>query len=389
MDLSYQLKEIPIPTLKQHPYRLETVLEQSFQKNASDIVFLVGQVPKLRIYRKMYSFVGKDGEELFQPITLETINGLITSCTTLQQQAYYRENLKLNFALEIPSSRLRINLARTNGQPSIVMRFIPREIRAITSLGFPIPGLATDKQPVYEDIKQLQKGLVLVTGVTGSGKTTTLAALIDLINSTYEKHIITFEDPKEYVHPQKKSVVEQRELGLDFLSFSDAIVESLRQAPDVLLLGEIRDEQTAEAAITATETGHVVYSTLHTATATETVQRFVGIFPANARDRIQNNLASTLEYVICQKLLPRTDGKGLVLAMEVMKCTDNIRNVIRKGEYEKIHSYIQTGGKEKMKLLDDHVFELFKEGLITAETAIHAVSRQRDMAIRTGFRQLD
>lgn len=272
-------------------------------------------------------------------------------------------------------NRFRASVMRQRGRYSAVLRLIPNELLSFEQIGLPEAILPLLRRP---------RGLVLVTGPTGSGKTTTLATMLDWINANLDRHIVTIEDPIEYYHQHKRGIVTQREVGQDVPDFPEAMRRVLRQDPDVILLGEMRDLETISAAITAAETGHLVFGTLHTTGSTRTVDRIIDAFPANQQEQIRAQLSVSIQAVISQVLLPRADGKGRVAAFEVMLMTPAIANLIRKNETNKILSTIQTSRRFGMVTLDDYLLELFQAGKITKETALDAAQDRRDLEARIG-----
>jgi twitching motility protein PilT len=270
-------------------------------------------------------------------------------------------------------NRFRVSVFRQRGRHSAVLRLIPRKLLSFDEIGLP------------DSIKPLLKkprGLILVTGPTGSGKTTTLATMIDWINQNDDCHIITIEDPIEYYHSHGRGLVTQREVGVDVPDFAEAMRRALRQDPDVILLGEMRDLETISAAITAAETGHLVFGTLHTTGSARTVNRIIDAFPANQQEQIRAQLSVALLAVVSQVLLPKKEGHGRVAAFEVMIMTPAIANLIRKNETNKIPSTIQTSKKLGMITLDDYLLDLFKKGLISRETALETAQDDKDLEVR-------
>ena len=258
--------------------------------------------------------------------------------------------------------RFRVNVFKQRGTLAMVMRLLPFKIPAPRELGLPAS---------VQELCQRKRGLVLVTGATGSGKSTTLASLINMINKTYSKHIITMEDPIEYLHRHEKSIVNQREIGDDTESYAGALRAALREDPDVILVGEMRDLETIQTAITAAETGHLVFSTLHTNNAADTINRVIDVFPPHQQQQIRVQLASVIECVISQQLLPIQTGSGRVAAFEVMMGTSAVRNLIREGKAFQIPSMIQTSKKQGMQSMDDALYNLYIGGLISAENCLN------------------
>lgn len=272
------------------------------------------------------------------------------------------ENGEIDSSYSSPGvGRYRINAFKQRGSYGMVLRIIPLDIPSIEWLGLP---------SVSKDLARLPRGLVLVTGPTGSGKSTTLASMIDLINKERSCHILTLEDPIEYLHKHQKAIVNQREIGSDSKNFATALRTALRQDPDVILVGEMRDLETISIALTAAETGHLVLSTLHTSGATKTIDRIIDVFPYHQQQQVRVQLAGVLQGIISQILLPKTNDKGRVGAYEIMVVTQAIRNLIREDKTHQIDSTIQTGGRYKMQTMDNSLIDLYKKGIIDKETAI-------------------
>jgi twitching motility protein PilT len=286
--------------------------------------------------------------------------------------AKMKEFGEADFSYQLPGvCRFRVNLFRQQGHLAFVMRQLP--------LSIPDPGPLGIPQAVI-NLTTLKRGLVLITGATGSGKSTTLAALLGIINSNYKKHIITVEDPIEYVHTHKQSEVNQREVGVDTKSFANALRAMLREDPDVILVGEMRDAETIEIALTAAETGHLVFSTLHTNSAPATIDRIIDVFPANKQDQIRTQLANVIEGICCQQLLKKREGKGRIAAHEVMLATPAIRNLIREGKTFQMASQIQTNKKLGMQTMDDCLYSMYIQNKISAEDCIRYAQNYTDMA---------
>jgi twitching motility protein PilT len=280
---------------------------------------------------------------------------------TESQRQIFEARSDLDFAYEIPQvGRFRVNLLRQHKGVGAVFRLLPSRLYTLEELGLP--------QVVYALIR-LEQGLVLVTGPTGSGKSTTLAAIIDHINQESDKHIVTIEDPLEFIHPNKKSLVTQREVGAHTMSFAAALRAVLREDPDIILLGELRDLETISLAITAAEIGHLVFGTLHTRTAASTVDRLIDVFPPEQQSQIRTMLAETLKGVIAQQLLVRADGQGRVVAVEILVGTTALANLIREGKTHQIPSLIQTGRREGMQTMDQAILELLRSKHITPQEA--------------------
>ena len=322
---------------------------------ASDVHITVGLPPKMRINGIL---VDMDYPRLLPPDT-EAVISTMMSDKRLQQ---FEELGEIDFSYSIPQiGRYRVNVFHQRGSMAASIRLVSTKIPLPEELGIP-------KSVV--DLYQKKRGLVLVTGPTGSGKSTTLASIIDRINSMREVHVITLEDPIEYLHNHKKAMVNQREVGLDTHSYSNALRAALREDPDVILVGEMRDLETISTAITAAETGHLVLSTLHTIGAASTIDRIVDVFPPHQQQQIRVQLSMVLESVISQQLIPTADKKSRVAAFEVMHSTPAIKNLIREAKSPQINSTIQTSKKLGMQTMDDAIFDLYMKGDIDKENAV-------------------
>jgi twitching motility protein PilT len=297
-----------------------------------------------------------------QPWSREKVVSAIFSILSQEQREIFERELELDFAYTISSdARFRVNIYQQRGSMGGAFRIIPTELKQLKALGVP---------ESVGNFAQLARGLVLVTGPTGSGKSTTLAALIDLVNSTRADHIVTVEDPIEFLHHHKKSIVNQREVGADTHSFAAALKHVLRQDPDVILIGELRDLETISVALTAAETGHLVFATLHTQDAPQTIDRVIDVFPPHQQGQVRAQLAATLQGVICQSLVKRADGKGRAVATEVLVTTSAISNLIREGKTYQIISMMQAGRAQGMHTMDQHLADLVKAGTVTYEAAV-------------------
>ena len=279
-----------------------------------------------------------------------------------ERRARFERTHQLDMSYSIPGvSRFRVNVFRQKNSVGAVLRVIPLTIKTIDELGLP---------PVMKKTCLLPRGLILVTGPTGSGKSTSLAAMIDLINDNKSCHIITIEDPIEFLHRDKRACVNQREVGIDTHSFANSLKHVMRQNPDIIMVGEMRDLETIQLAITAAETGHLVLATLHTADAAQTVDRIIDVFPPGQQQQVRLQLSTTLQAVFSQALLPRADGKGRVVAYEVMTCNPALRSIIREGKTHQIYSNIQSGAKFGMVTLDACLKDLYLKGVINMDDAI-------------------
>lgn len=334
---------------------IDQLLIEAMQKKASDLHITVGVSPKCRVHGELVDM----GYEVFSPEDTEKIVLPIVPNRLLDT---LRLNGEIDFSYSISSvGRFRVNVFKQRGSYAMVVRIISSTIPRPEALGLPLSVVELTKK---------KRGLVLVTGPTGSGKSTTLASLLDIINTYYSSHIITLEDPIEYLHRHKKSIVNQREIGIDSFTFASALRVVLREDPDVILVGEMRDFETIEVAITAAETGHLVFSTLHTTGAVNTIDRIIDVFPPHQQQQIRVQLSSVLEGVISQQLIPTLDGQGRVAAFEVMLPNSAIRSLIREGKNHQIASFIQTNKKLGMQLMDDAIYELYLKGSISKEYAV-------------------
>lgn len=331
------------------------LLSIGVEKIASDVHLTVGIPPTYRIDGVLVSLVEKK-------LTAEDTYFLVKQALDETRLNKLDEDGEIDFSYSIPSvGRFRVNAFKQRGSYAMVLRIIPLEIPLMGELGLPT---------VLNDLSRLPRGLILVTGPTGSGKTTTLASIINKINTERKCHIITLEDPLEYLHKHKKSIVNQREVGSDTHNFANGLRGALREDPDVILVGEMRDLETISIAITAAETGHLVLSTLHTNGAAKTVDRIIDVFPPYQQQQIRVQLASVIEAVISQQLLLKASGIGRIAAHEVMIATPAIRNLIREGKNHQIDTSIQTSAAYSMQTMDTSLVNLYKRGEITKETAI-------------------
>lgn len=334
---------------------IEDALTLAKQKDASDIHISPGNPLMLRIDGELIP----QSEFMLKPTE---INGILRPVMTDEQFAQLEEIGELDFAFSVPGfSRIRANVFRQRGTYAAALRILSYEVPQPETLGIPKPVV---------DLTLKRRGLVLVTGATGSGKSTTLASLIEIIANRDRKNIITLEDPIEYLHSNKKAIVSQREIGCDTGSYASALRAALRQDPDVILVGEMRDLETISTAITAAETGHLVFSTLHTNSAADAIDRMIDVFPPHQQQQIRIQLAGVLEGVIAQQLMPRSDTSGRVAAFEVLLANSAVRNLIREGKAFQLPSIIQTSKKEGMQTMDDAITNIFYRSQISALTAI-------------------
>jgi twitching motility protein PilT len=323
------------------------------EKSASDLHITAGTPPQLRIDGRLAPIPDK-------PLTPIETKRLCYSVLTDEQRHKFEEENELDLSFGIKSlARFRANIFKQRGAVSGAFRVIPYRTATFEELGLP---------ETLDEIAKKPSGLVLVTGPTGCGKSTTLAALIDRINSSRQSHIITIEDPIEYLHTHKKSIVSQREIHSDTKSFANALKYILRQDPDIVLIGEMRDHETIESALRVAETGHMTFGTLHTNSCVQTINRIIDVFPAHQQDHIRMQLSHVLEAVLCQQLIPRSDGNGRVLAMEMMIPNAAIRNLIREKKLHQIQSLMQVGrGKSGMQTMNHALFNLYAKGQVSRD----------------------
>ncbi|KAB2951309.1 type IV pilus twitching motility protein PilT [Heliorestis acidaminivorans] len=337
-------------------FSVKDILTTMVKRNGSDLHLTVGKPPVIRVFGDLITL---DEFPLLKP---KIIDELIYSILTPEQKQKLNEDLELDFSHSVPGvSRFRGNIMWQRGTIAANFRSVAIDIPSIEKLGLP---------PVVRTLAELPRGLVLVTGPTGSGKSTTLASIIDLINTNSRQNIVTIENPIEFLHNHKQSIIKQREVETDTKSFANALRHVLRHDPDVILVGEMRDLESTQIGITAAETGHLVFSTLHTQTATLAVNRIIDIFPSHMRNQIAQQVAGSLQGVIAQQLVPRADGKGRVAALEILICTPAIRNLIREGKEHQLYSAIQTNRNLGMVTMDQSLAELFAKGIIDRDTAL-------------------
>jgi twitching motility protein PilT len=343
---------------------LVDLLKNMLDKGASDLHLAAGRPPVLRI----------DGD--LQDTNYPTLNAqdtrrIVYGILTDTQKARFERDKELDFSLSVTNlSRFRVNVHSQRGSVAVAIRAIPFEIRSIEELRLP---------SVVKEICSKPNGLVLVTGPTGSGKSTSLAGMVDLINRTKPCHIITIEDPIEYLHDHKTALIEQRELEADTHSFSSALKFAMRQDPDVILVGEMRDLETIQSAITAAETGHLVFATLHTNDASQTVDRMIDVFPPHQQQQIRVQLAATLQAVLSQTLLPMATGKGRVAAIEVLIGTPAVCALVREGKTQQILPMMEAGAKYGMQTMNQSLFDLYRKRFITREVALRRSSQREDL----------
>jgi twitching motility protein PilT len=330
------------------------VLLQVMERNASDLHMTAGAPPMIRHHGQLHALD-------YPRLTPQTTREVIYSILTNDQRQRLETDWQIDLAYSIPGkARFRVNAYFQRASISAALRLIPHEMPKLGSLGLP---------PVLEDFTKKPRGFVLVTGPTGSGKSTSLAAMLDLINETRHEHILTIEDPIEFLHRHKKCIVNQRELGADAQSFGLGLKAALRQDPDVILVGEMRDLETISTALTAAETGHLVFATLHTQDTAQTVDRVVDVFPPEQQQQVRVQLSVALQGIVTQQLLPTADGQGRCCATEVLVPTPAVRNLIREGKTHQIYSALQTGGQFGMQTMDASLAQLVRQHKISRELA--------------------
>jgi twitching motility protein PilT len=346
------------------PVNLRALLEEMIEKDASDLHLVAGERPKIRVDGDI---VNAQTEEVMTP--KDTLSLAYSVLTENQKKRFETEN-ELDFSFGIQNlARFRGNVFKQRGCVSVVIRQIPFTVKTFGELGLPA---------VVAQLADRPRGLVLVTGPTGSGKSTTLAAMIDKINKELKGHIITVEDPIEFIHRHQTCIVNQREVGTDTNSFQAALKYALRQDPDVVLVGEMRDLETIQAALTIAETGHLAFATLHTNSAAESINRIIDVFPAHQQSQVRAQLAFVLEGVVTQTLLQRAKGKGRVMAAEIMICTPAIRALIRDDKVHQIESSMQAGKKYGMQTLNDALYQLYMGREVTKDECLRVTSKPND-----------
>jgi twitching motility protein PilT len=344
--------------------QIDKLLQFVVAKNCSDLHLHVGRPPSVRLHGRLKSLET-------ETLTPEDTAGIMRGITPERQQQELEQVGSCDFGFSfLDKARFRVAVFKQRGNVGLTLRLIPTRLMSLQEIGLP---------PVVESLLNRTRGLFLVTGPTGSGKTTTLASMINYINENLDRHIITVEEPIEYYHSHKKSIINQRELGTDVISFEEAVRRALRADPDVILVGEMRDLHTMEAAIRAAETGHLVFSTLHTTGAAGTVNRIVDAFPPAQKDMVRVQLAGSLMAVISQTLVPRIDMPGRIAAYEFMMITPAAQNLIRKNEPYRLESFIQTGRKWGMQLLDDSLWGLYTRGIIAVEEMLERGQRREEL----------
>jgi twitching motility protein PilT len=341
---------------------LEDLLIRTAELGASDLHLTVGTAPVVRLHGDLVRLEGHPD------LDAEHADAIVDAVLNEHQRAAFDEDGAIDLAYAVPGvARFRVNVYRRREGVGAAFRLIPEKVRPLDVLGVPAQ---------VAELGMLPRGLVLVTGPTGSGKSSTLAAVVDQVNRTRPCHILTIEDPIEYVHDHHVAVVNQREIGEDAPSFSAALRSALRQDPDVILVGELRDLETVATALTAAETGHLVLATLHTRSAPETVERMIDVFPPHQQHQVRSQLAGSLQGVVTQQLIKRADGTGRAVACEILIATPAVRNLIREGKAHMIASAMQGGGQQGMQTMDQALATLTKRGVITYRDGLERCSNQ-------------
>ncbi len=353
---------------------IDELLEHMVGRNASDLHVTTGTPPVIRVRGEVQRLDGYD------PLSAEETQGLLYRILSSEQQKQLELKRQLDFSHSIPGlARFRVNVYFQRESLGAAFRLIPTELKTLEELGIPAS---------LHQLAEKPRGLVLVTGPTGSGKSTTLAALIDEINRNRSEHILTIEDPIEFLHRHKRCIVNQREIGPDATSFADALRAALRQDPDVILVGEMRDLETIGTALTAAETGHLVFGTLHTQSAPSTIDRIIDVFPAEQQEQVRIQIASSLQGVVTQALLPTADGMGRVPALEILLPDDAVRNLIRQGKVEQIYSVMQTNTGRGMLTMEQSLADLIQRRVVDLEVGLSRSSRPAQLIgllERSGF----
>ncbi len=362
--------EVPVEEVEKHSLDevyIDELLQHVLDSKGSDLHLAVGKAPCIRIHGKVKEL--KEYELLRAPVLQRIIYDILTD----EQIQRFENDLELDFAYTTSDAgaRFRVNAFRDKGSVAAAMRVIPTQIPNPDDLGLP---------PVIMEQANRPRGLMLVTGPTGSGKSTTLAAIINKINTEHEGHIITIEDPIEFVHPHRKCVVNQREVGTDTLSFKNALRASLREDPDVILVGEMRDTETIHLAVTAAETGHLVFGTLHTNSAAESIDRMVGVFPSDQQEQVRTQLSNSLVAIVTQQLLPKVGG-GRIGAIEIMIANSAIRNLIREAKAHQMTSIIQTQTGIGMQTMDQALRDLVLNGQVTYDDAMSRAHNPAELEV--------
>ncbi|NLV45560.1 MAG: PilT/PilU family type 4a pilus ATPase [Candidatus Hydrogenedentes bacterium] len=344
--------------------QFQKLLQRAVQRDASDVHLKTGSVPWYRIDGEMSAAEG-------EPYSAEMMDEVLAIMLSPDQLAHFKKRGEVDLSYtEKGVGRFRVNVYRQRGAISCSLRRIKTNIETFEKLRLP---------HILEKFAEMPRGLILITGTTGSGKTTTLASIVEYINQRRKCHIITIEDPIEYLHTDKKALISQREIGLDTLDFASALKSVMRQDPDVILVGEMRDLETFQAAISAAETGHLVFTTLHTTNVMQTMDRIIDLFPANQQDQIRSQLSLNLQGIMCMRLLPRADGSGRVPACEVLVMNPAARVLIRENRIAQLNTVIASGKEEGMIGFNDSLNDLIKEGLITREIGMEVSDNPEDL----------
>ena len=360
--------------MRQTPTSIDELLERMVGLGASDLHITVGTPPAIRVRGHVSRL------DDFTVLDPESTRQLMYQILSTEQQKRFEVNRQLDFSHSIPGvARFRVNVYMQRESVGAAFRVIPDQIKTLEELQLPVS---------LAELAQKPRGLVLVTGPTGSGKSTTLAAMIDEVNRTRHEHILTIEDPIEFVHRHKSCIVNQREIGVDAVGFGEALRGALRQDPDVILVGEMRDLETIAIALTAAETGHLVLGTLHTQSASSTIDRIIDVFPAEQQEQVRIQIAGALQGVITQSLLPTADGMGRVASLEILLPDDAVRNLIRQGKVEQIYSVMQTNTARGMQTMEQSLQDLVARRVVTFETALAVTSKPEQLTgllERAGF----
>src|SRR5881394_1432107 len=351
--------------MSQLSYSIDDLLEQMVARGASDLHVTVGTPPAIRLRGHLERIEGAES------LTADNTQQLLYRVLSSEQQKQLEIKRQLDFAYAVPGvARFRVNVFFQREALGAAFRVIPHDIKSLEELGLP---------PSLHEFTDKPRGLVLVTGPTGSGKSTTLAAIIDEINRTRADHILTIEDPIEFLHPHKRSIVNQREIGPDATSFAEALKAALRQDPDVILVGEMRDLETISTALTAAETGHLVFGTLHTQSAPSTIDRIIDVFPPSQQEQVRIMIAGSLQGIVAQTLLPTADGNGRAAALEILIPDDAVRNLIRQAKIEQVYSVMQTKTAGGMQTMEQSLADLTLRGVIGLDTALSRSSRPEQL----------
>lgn len=362
--------EVAMPDAGHDEFDLNAVLIDLKERGGSDLHLTANASPAMRLSGELVQL------EEYAKLTPIDTQRVLYSILTQKQREKFEQNLELDLSYSVPGhARFRVNIYRQRESLGAAFRLIPFEIKPLEELGVP---------PVVNNFSGLPRGMVLVTGPTGSGKSTTLAAVVDQANRTRKDHIMTVEDPIEFLHQHKGCLVNQREVGEDTQSFANALKHVLRQDPDIILVGEMRDLETIHVALTAAETGHLVFGTLHTQDAAQTIDRVIDVFPAHQQQQVRTQLAGAIQGVVCQTLCKKASGSGRVVATEVMIATPGIRNLIREGKTHQIYSAMQAGAQHGMHTLDQHLAELVRTNQITWEHGLEKCHHVEDYQRLTG-----